>query len=268
MDSFTELQELVSTLRSSCPWDREQTHSSLGRHLIEEAYETLEALEAISRQEPAPGDDIVDHLREELGDLLVQVFFHAKIEEEKGRFTITDVADNLCNKLIARHPHVFGDATATNPEQVAQLWEKIKTDTEGRGMFDGIPKDLPALSLVAKLQRKANSTNTCPVEYPAQLLDLERRLNDLKTSLQQETLQEPNGESAGGYSLESSLIGEMLLSLARIASSLGIDAEAALRESASQFRDGIAANISNDQTANASSPGLSHGEDVRSILTS
>ncbi len=242
MDSFTELQELVSTLRNSCPWDMKQTHASLGRHLIEEAYETLEALETLSRQEPDPTVEAVDHLKEELGDLLVQVFFHAKIEEEKGRFTIKDVADALCSKLIARHPHVFGDATATDPEQVAQLWEQIKTGTEGRGMFDGIPKDLPALSLVAKLQRKADSVKLQPVERSQQLLELERLLNGFRHELEQKAPPEAS-EETDRPSQASNLIGDMLLCLARMASSLNIDAEAALRESAFKLRNRISAEM-------------------------
>lgn len=246
MDSFTKLQELVSTLRSNCPWDMKQTHDSLGRHLIEEAYETLEALEALSREEPSPTLEVIDHLKEELGDLLVQIFFHAKMEEENNHFTIDDVVDSLCHKLIARHPHVFGDAIATDPEQVAQLWEQIKTGKEGRGMFDGIPKSLPALSLVAKLQRKADSIEAKPVEYMEQVSEIEGLLDHLKDRLQKETSQEQDKELAGIHSLESNLIGEMLLCLARIASSLNVDAEAALRDSAFQFRNSISSTSCND----------------------
>ena len=226
-DSFAKLEELVATLRHECPWDMAQTHISLGRHLIEEAYETLEALEELSRYEPNPPVKVVDHLKEELGDLMIQVFFHAILEEEMGRFTIQDVVDTLHDKLVARHPHVFGDAIATSPEAVAIRWEKIKTDEEGRDIFSGIPKDLPALSLVAKVQRKADSIGVQSAGYQALLHDLEGSLDGLRSAVAENT------------ATETDLVGDMLLSLARLADLLNVDAESALRESAYRFRETI-----------------------------
>jgi len=275
--TFTRLEELVATLRHNCPWDMAQTHTSLGRHLIEEAYEALEALEELSRSEPDPPEEVVEHLKEELGDLMIQVFFHAMLEEEAGRFAIRDVVVRLCDKLIARHPHVFGDVTADSPEAVAARWENIKTNEEGRSMFSGIPKDLPALSLVAKLQRKADSIGVEAADRQALLHELERFLDALKASVASverpvgcTTMQtgeasrqlghttdrttiearmtietyandpaergsvskEPRNETAS-----AELIGNMLLGLARLADSLRIDAEGALRQSAFEFRE-------------------------------
>ncbi len=116
--AFAQLVELMARLRGpgGCPWDREQTHLSLRPYLLEEAYETLEAIE-----DGAPG-----RLREELGDLLLQVVFHAQIASEHGRFTIEDVVGGLAEKLIRRHPHVFGGARAASPDAVLARWERIK----------------------------------------------------------------------------------------------------------------------------------------------
>ncbi|MHB8264100.1 MAG: MazG nucleotide pyrophosphohydrolase domain-containing protein [Acidimicrobiales bacterium] len=275
--AFTRLKELVATLRHNCPWDMVQTHMSLGRHLIEEAYETLEALEELSRNEPDPPVEVVEHLKEELGDLMFQVFFHAMLEEEIGRFTIRDVVVRLCDKLVARHPHVFGDVTADSPEAVATRWEKIKTNEEGRSMFSGIPKDLPALSLVAKLQRKADSVGVETADPQALLYELEHILQALKdrvdsvgqhgshaTTQAGEALQQPGdipgratiephvsvetyvkgpvGKSSDSKELQNTatsaeLIGSMLLGLARLADSLKVDAEGTLRQSAFGFRE-------------------------------
>ena len=150
---------LVRTLRERCPWDREQTHESLTRHLIEEAYEVLEAIDG--------GDDT--HLEEELGDLLFQVVFHATIARERGAFTLADVARGIHDKLHARHPHVFGDVVAATAEEVAAGWEARKQAEKGRAsIFDGIPRGLPALLYASKVLRKAEAVG---VSRPAPALD-------------------------------------------------------------------------------------------------
>jgi tetrapyrrole methylase family protein / MazG family protein len=146
--------EVVRRLRADCPWDREQTHQSLRRHLIEEAYEVLEAIDHL---DVAAGEGF-DALEEELGDLLFQVVFHATLAAEEGRFTLADVARGIATKLIGRHPHVFGDATAESAEEVASRWEQIKKDEKGRAsVMDGIPVALPALLFASKVQKKAAS---------------------------------------------------------------------------------------------------------------
>ncbi len=159
-----DLVSIMDTLRVSCPWDREQTHSSLLRYLLEEAYEAAEAIEA--------GD--LAALREEIGDVMFQAFFHARIAAERpaaaGGFTIDDVADTLAAKLVRRHPHVFGSVTATSAADVNANWEEIKkaeraAKAEAAGAaageaavpsaLDGVPFGQPALSLAAQLQRRA-----------------------------------------------------------------------------------------------------------------
>src|SRR5690606_17792338 len=152
-----DLQPLLDTmarLRSpeGCPWDRQQTHASLKRYLLEEAYELLDAIDA--------GDDAA--LIEELGDVLLQVVFHAQIASETGRFTMADVVDGLVRKLLRRHPHVFGDAHPEDAAAVVRTWEAIKQRekagceaTEEASLLDGIPRHLPALLEAEKLQDRA-----------------------------------------------------------------------------------------------------------------
>jgi tetrapyrrole methylase family protein/MazG family protein len=150
--------ELVRTLREQCPWDRRQTHQSLTRHLLEETYEVLDAIDALDAT--AEDDDAVayEHLEEELGDLLFQVVFHATLATEAGRFTLADVARTVHDKLVVRHPHVFGDVVAADAEAVMATWEERKRAEKGRdSVFDGIPAALPALALAYKVQRKAAS---------------------------------------------------------------------------------------------------------------
>ena len=129
---MVQLEELVRTLRARCPWDMSQTHGSLGRHLLEEAYEALDAIEALSAAEPDVPPEAVAHLEEELGDVLFQVYFHAVLASEEGRFTLADVARTVHDKLVARHPHVFGDAVAETPQAVADRWEVLKKAEKGR----------------------------------------------------------------------------------------------------------------------------------------
>ncbi len=147
--------ELVRRLRAECPWDREQTHASLTRHLLEETYEVLDA---IGHVDVATGAGFTD-LEEELGDLLFQVVFHSVLAAEEGQFTLADVARGIHDKLHARHPHVFDpDADATDVAQLSEDWERRKVAEKGRSsVMDGIPIALPALAYAAKIQRKAAS---------------------------------------------------------------------------------------------------------------
>ena len=155
------LDELVRTLRQRCPWDRAQTHESLRRHLLEESYELLDAIDelsgAVALDTGSSGGDsaevsgAVAHLEEELGDVLFQVFFHSCLAAEEGRFTVADVARGVSQKLVARHPHVFGDVVADSPAAVAANWEVLKTAEKGRkSVTDGVPSALPALALAVK----------------------------------------------------------------------------------------------------------------------
>ncbi len=169
--------ELVRTLRAECPWDREQTHGSLTRHLLEETYEVLEALD---RVDEGAGTGFED-LEEELGDLLFQVVFHSVLAAEEGQFTLADVARGIHDKLYARHPHVFGDAGPTDVAQLTVDWERRKVEEKGRAsVMDGIPAALPALAYAAKIQKKAASQGVdwrTLVDEPAG--SLEARLLDL-----------------------------------------------------------------------------------------
>ena len=146
--------QLVHTLRQRCPWDREQTHRTLTRHLLEETYEVLDAIEAL---DPEQGEGF-DHLEEELGDLLFQVVFHATLAAEEGHFTLADVARGIHDKLVHRHPHVFAGVQADTPDQVITNWEQIKRAEKGRtSLMDGIGDGLPSLLYAHKVQRKAAS---------------------------------------------------------------------------------------------------------------
>jgi XTP/dITP diphosphohydrolase len=148
VSALTELVELMARLRRECAWKAGQTHESLARYLLEETYETLEAIEV--------GDDA--HLREELGDLLLQILFHAVIAEEQGRFDIDDVAADLVVKLRRRNPHVFDrdssgsdDGVAADPVAINEQWERIKAEEKQRsGLMDGVPEELPALLRAVK----------------------------------------------------------------------------------------------------------------------
>jgi tetrapyrrole methylase family protein/MazG family protein len=194
--------ELVHVLRERCPWDREQTHQSLTRHLLEETYEVLEALEHL---DPDTGAGYHD-LEEELGDLLFQICFHATLAGENGAFTLADVARTVHDKLVARHPHVFGEATADSAEAVMSTWEQRKKDEKGRAsVFEGIPSSLPSLLYAHKVVRKAKSIGS-DLPEPAEVDD---------------------GDA----------IGDALLAVVIAAAALDIDPEAALRAAAVELRD-------------------------------
>jgi len=155
MSALTELVEVMARLRRECAWKAGQTHESLARYLLEETYETLEAIES--------GDD--DHLREELGDLLLQVLFHAVIAEEQGRFDIDDVAADLVVKLRRRNPHVFdpGSSSAADPESINDQWEQIKAEEKQRaGLMDGVPEELPALLRAVKAMDRLERAGGVP----------------------------------------------------------------------------------------------------------
>ncbi len=198
--------ELVRTLRERCPWDREQTHATLTRHLLEETYEVLEAIAGL---EGPGGPDGFAHLEEELGDLLFQVVFHATLATEEGRFTLADVARGIHDKLVHRHPHVFGTVEADTPERVMENWERIKQAEKGRtSVMDGIAAHLPSLLYAHKVQRKAESLGLDPVP----------------------------GADRGGVD-GADAVGEELFRLVDASRRLGVDPEAALRAVAARFRD-------------------------------
>ncbi len=150
---FESLRQLVEVLRSEdgCPWDREQTHASIRTDLIEETYEAIEGIDK---------DDMI-LLQEELGDVMFQVLFHSRIEEEKGGFTVDDVVNDICHKMIVRHPHVFGNVEVDNSAQVLKNWEAIKTVEKSRdtakSKMEAVPKQYPALIRAKKVAKKARA---------------------------------------------------------------------------------------------------------------
>lgn len=174
-EKLKELWGVVVRLRLECPWDREQTHESMRRFLIEEAYE---AVEAISEK-----DDRA--LKEELGDILLHVFFHARMAEERGVFGVEDVADHVVEKLKRRHPHVFGGADVSGPSEVVTNWEMIKCREEnGRLLLDGIPKSLPAMLRAHRIQDRARSVGFEWEDARGVLDKIEEEVGELKRELE------------------------------------------------------------------------------------
>ena len=168
LSPLIELVEIMARLRAECGWKAAQTHRTLAKHLLEETYETLEAIEA--------GDP--DHLREELGDVLLQVYLHAAIADQAGEFDMEDVARGLLEKMIRRNPHVFGDLQETDPARINDSWEALKAAEKQRtGLLDGIPAELPALSRAAKvLDRLERAGKPLPPAPSAETGDLGDRL--------------------------------------------------------------------------------------------
>jgi tetrapyrrole methylase family protein/MazG family protein len=196
-----------------CPWDREQTHASLRPHLLEESYEALEAIDA--------GDAAA--LTEELGDVLLQVLMHAEVGARDGTFQLADVVEHIARKLIRRHPHVFGDATASSAEEVYQNWEQLKkTEKTRESILEGVPSTLPALAASQSIQGRARRVG---FDWP----DIEGPL---------EKLREEIGEFARAATApeREDEFGDILFVLVNIADHLGIDAEQALRGANAKFR--------------------------------
>jgi MazG family protein len=197
-----------------CPWDREQTHQTLARHLLEETHELLDALDR--------DDD--DAIRDELGDLLLQVTFHAQIAADEGRWDVDDVAEGLVRKLIHRHPHVFGDVEVVDAGEVLVNWEHLKVDEEGRrkGVDEDIPDSLPALARAAKVQRRAAG-------WGFEWRSRERILDKVREELDEleAVLDDPDRAEEE--------LGDLLLTVVAVARHAGLDAESALRRATSKL---------------------------------
>lgn len=237
------MQELVRVLRQRCPWDRRQTHGTLAPHLVEEAYEAVDAMEAVDRAGPDVPAEAVEHLLEELGDVAFQVYFHAQLAAEAGWFTVADVLRAVHDKLVHRHPHVFGDAVAETAEDVAGRWEQLKQQEKGRtSIFDGIPPALPALATAAKVQRRAEAVGV-PARPPGE------RATALVAALAVQVLEdgatsrpEPDAAPGGGTGEAGDgagadrLVGDVLFAVVDLARRAGVDPEAALRAATAGFR--------------------------------
>jgi tetrapyrrole methylase family protein/MazG family protein len=236
------LVDLMATLRERCPWDSVQTHASLMPHLVEESYEVLDALAGLAESPDGPdaGDtDAYAHLQEELGDLLFQIVFHARLADEEGQFDLADVARGVHDKLVHRHPHVFGDVDADTAEQVVRNWEAIKKVEKGRrSVTEGIPAGLPALMLTTKLARKARAVGVEPDDGR----DGQAALT-LATLTARAGATDPHADDplAGEGGDTQVAVGELLYAVANLAQRLGVDAEQALRDRALSLRADILA---------------------------
>jgi tetrapyrrole methylase family protein/MazG family protein len=228
---YVRFHRLARTLREQCPWDIEQTHESLVPYLVEETYELVDALQALDPADPATDE----HLAEELGDLLYQIEFHATIAEQAGRFTIADVARGVHDKLVRRHPHVFGPTiveTADVPAgddavgTVLRNWDDIKRAEKGRtSLFDGIPTSLPALAYAQKVQRKVAKVG---FDWP----DVDGAL----AKIGEETSEVLAASAAGDAEAVADELGDLLFAVVNVARHLGADAETALRAATTKFR--------------------------------
>jgi len=221
-EALVELQTLTERLRRDCPWDREQTERTIVPHTVEEAYEVADAALA--------GDDT--KLLDELGDLLFQSYFLSLLLSERGAGDLETVARNVTEKLIARHPHVFGDVEATTAARVRENWERLKVEQEAReGVFHDVPETLPALLLARKVQRRAASAG---FDYP----DLADALADLDDELRELRAELPGEARTGGEPdpRVASELGDLLFACVNVARRLEVDPELELRAAAARFR--------------------------------
>lgn len=233
--AIDDLVDLARRLRRDCPWDVAQTHGSLTRHLLEESYEALDALENFVRLEShgVPGDAAVAHVEEELGDLLFQIVFHAELGDEEDRFDLTSIADVVREKLVERHPHVFGDAAARDAAEVAARWEVLKRDEKGRvSVTDGVAWQQPALSLYTKLVRKATTLDLAATSGRA-------ALERARAALAQLELGDAVAPDVVAVSDVASAWGDALSAIVEAARLSGVDLEGVLRERALRLRDEI-----------------------------
>jgi MazG family protein len=225
--ALLDLQELTERLRRDCPWDREQTARTIVPHTVEEAYEVADAALA----------DRPEKLLDELGDLLFQVYFLALLLEEQGHGDLEQAARGIHEKLVRRHPHVFGDVEARTAGRVRENWEQIKTRDEGRqGIFHDVPESLPALLYARKLQRRAAAVE---FEYPdmaGALADLEDELRELKDALAAAGEPAPEAEPDPHVFDE---LGDLLFAAVNVARRLNVDPELALRTRARRFADRV-----------------------------
>ena len=227
-DHYVRFHELARTLRERCPWDREQTHRSLVPYLVEEAFELVDALQALDPDDPATDT----HVIEELGDLLYHIEFHAAIAEQDGRFSIVDVADGVHDKLVRRHPHVFGDVSADDAATVLANWDEIKRGEKQRtSVFDGVPTGQPALALAQQLQRKAARVGFDWDDVGGPLEKTREELDELTVARGGD--RRAVDARAGRAPTE---LGDLLFAVVNVARHLGVDAELALRGAALKFR--------------------------------
>jgi len=220
MEAFDRLVKIMETLRApgGCPWDAEQTHQSLVKNLIEEAYELADAIDA----------DESEYIMEELGDVLLQVVFHSTLAKEAERFEVADVINYLCDKLVYRHPHVFGDTKVSDAGDVIRNWDRLKRKENGKAkresILSGVPSSLPALLYALKIQSTASRVGF-DWERPDEIREkIDEELAELSAAMDDENSRDIADE-----------IGDILFSVVNLARKLDIDPEAALRRSNRKF---------------------------------
>lgn len=244
MTNHPDFEAFVATIAAlrapdGCPWDREQTHASIAKNMIEEAYEAVDTIEA---------NDIA-HLREELGDVLLQVVLQSQIAADANEFTIDDVCRDVNAKMIRRHPHVFGDADAQSAGEVLELWDSVKLSEKGNadaaadaagaereGLLDAVPKGFPALMQAQKISRKAVS-----VGFEWDTLDdvwekVDEEVAELREAFVQAEKTDKGKVAEADHDDVEMEFGDVLFSLVNVARKMGIDSESALRASSSKFR--------------------------------
>lgn len=219
---MNDLRRIVELLRSEngCPWDREQTHESIRQDLLEETYEAAEAIDLQDK----------DLLREELGDVLLQVVLHSRIEEEAGGFDLDAVADGVCKKLLLRHPHVFGEVSVENTAEVLENWEAIKQASKGQNSqaqaVRSVPITFPALMRAQKVQKRAGKAGFDYLDALWAMDDVEDALDQLQVAMDEDDL--PRCEKE---------LGDTLFSLVNVARKLGLHAEEALNKATLRYID-------------------------------
>lgn len=216
---FDRLVAIMATLRSEegCAWDRKQTHESLLPYLIEEAYEVVEAVEN--------GDP--DMLCEELGDLACQIAFHAQLAREKGLFEINDALNSINDKLIQRHPHIFGEKKELNPKQVRDQWEKIKVESgEKRSVLSGLPNSMPALLMAYRMGEKAGGVGFDWSSADEVLAKIDEEVAEIRAEMETEDKERLADE-----------IGDLLFAVSSLARKVQVDPEQALKGALAKFRE-------------------------------
>ena len=219
-DNYTvqDLVDIVKVLRApgGCQWDAQQTHQSIRRNFLEEAYEVAEAIDQNS----------TEHLQEELGDVLLQVVFHTAIEEEEGRFNLDDVADGVCKKLIYRHPHVFGDVSVSSTGEILANWEELKKKEKGQATqadaVDAVARSLPALWRAEKVQKKAAKVGFDWDSVDGAVDKLSEELDEVK-------------EAIAGHGDPAEELGDLLFAAVNVARFLKVDPEDALQAACDKF---------------------------------
>ena len=215
---FDDLLRIMEILRApdGCMWDREQDHHSIRRNFIEETYEVCEAID----------DEDTEHMKEELGDVLLQVVFHTQMEKEKGTFDIDDVADGICKKLVFRHPHVFGTVDARDSGQALNTWDAQKREEKGQrtaaDTLDSVARSLPALMRAEKIQDKARKAGFDWAEMGPALDKAEEELGELRQAVEQ------------GANVEEEL-GDLLFAAVKVGRFAGLDSEQALHGTCEKF---------------------------------